>query len=247
MFADQDKTKKEFSFSEPAVPERKYEFNINLEEMSQAGLQFGHKLSNCHPKMKPYFQGIRGGINVFNLEKTAEKLEEALKYVKTLLMENKTVLLVGTKVQARELTREAGITCNLPYVENRWLGGTFTNFETMKKRVVKLKELEAKKASGELEKYTKKEQAKFAKKIADLQTKFGGVKNMDRIPDAVFILDIKKDLIAVKEARARKVKVIGVCDANVDPALADYPIPANDDAVSSVRYIVEKIKEAAKK
>ena len=135
----------------------------------------------------------------------------------------------------------------MPYVVNRWLGGTFTNFATIKKRIEYFKDLEKKKIEGELEKYTKKEKAKFDQELENLRIKFEGIKNMEKLPDAIFILDMKKDALVVREAKRRGVKVIGVSDTNVDPTLADYPIPANDDAISSVKYILGKVKEVVVK
>jgi small subunit ribosomal protein S2 len=218
-------------------------FNIDVDEMSLAGLHFGHRTSKVNPKMKPYIFGVRNGIHIIDLEKTADKLREALEYMQKLIAENKTLLIVGTKVQVGDLTKEVAKECGLPYVTERWLGGTFTNFETISRRVNSFKELEAKRTSGEREKYTKKERAKIDKKLKDFEFKFGGIKNLDRIPDAIFVLDMKKDALAVKEAKTKGVKIIGIAHTNVDPALADYPIPANDDSVTAVKYILEKTKE----
>jgi small subunit ribosomal protein S2 len=218
--------------------------NINPEEMSQAGLHFGHRTSKINPKMKPYLYGTRNSVHIIDLEKTAEKLKEALNFIQEIISEGKILLLVGTKIQAKDLLKSVAEECGLPYVNERWLGGTFTNFETIKKRIEYFKDLEGKRKSGELEKYTKKEKANFDREIKGLQTRFGGIKSLTKVPEAIFVLDMNKDLLAVKEARAKGVKVIGIADTNVDPNLADYPIPANDDAVTSIKYILEKIKEA---
>jgi len=131
----------------------------------------------------------------------------------------------------------------LPYVAERWLGGTFTNFEVIKKRIEHFKDLEKKKTEGELEKYPKIEKAKIDRELRNLEIKFGGIKNLEKLPDAIFVLDMKKDAAAVKEAKMKGIKVIGIADTNVDPTLADFPIPANDDAISSVKYILDKVKE----
>jgi len=131
----------------------------------------------------------------------------------------------------------------LPYVAERWLGGTFTNFEVIKKRIEYFKDLEKKKTEGELEKYPKTEKAKIDRQLRNLELKFGGIKNLEKLPDAIFVLDMKKDAAAVKEAKMKGIKVIGIADTNVDPTLADFPIPANDDAISSVKYILDKVKE----
>ena len=217
---------------------------IDLKEMLKAGLHFGHQTSKLHPKMEPFVCGVRNTVHIIDLEKTAEKFEEALKFIKQLIREEKIILLVGTKIQHKELVKKTAEECGLPFVINRWLGGTLTNFEVMKKRIAYLKEIEERKKTGGLEKYSKKEKMKIEKEFRNLEMKFGGIKNLESLPDAVFICDIRKDKTAVKEARMKEIPVIAIVDTNVDPTLVDYPIPANDDAVSSVRYILEKVKEA---
>ncbi|MFH1401712.1 MAG: 30S ribosomal protein S2 [Parcubacteria group bacterium] len=223
---------------------KKNEFKLDVEEMSRAGLHFGHRTFRINPKMKPYIFGVRNGVHIIDLEKTKEKLEEALKFIQNLIVENKTLLLVGTKVQAGDTVKEIAKECGLFYVSERWLGGTFTNFDTILKRLQSFKDLETNKAEGALEKYTKKERAKFDQKLKDFEIKFGGIKNMQKLPDAIFVLDMKKDALALKEARAKGVKIIAIAHTNVDPTLADYPVPANDDSASSLKYILEKTKEA---
>ena len=225
---------------------KKVDFKLDTEEMAQAGVHFGHRTSRVHPKMMPYLYGVRNTVHIIDLEKTKEKFEEALKFIQELISENKILLLVGTKIQVKDLVKEIAKDCSLPYVNERWLGGTFTNFEIIKKRIEYFKDLEKKKAAGELEKYTKKERAKIDQELRDLEIKFGGIKNLEKLPDAILVLDMKKDEAAVKEARMKGIKVIGISDTNVDPTLADYPIPANDDAISSVKYILEKVKEVIK-
>jgi len=226
---------------------KKADFKIDPEEMTQAGVHFGHRTSRIHPKMKPYLYGVRNAVHIIDLEKTVEKLKEALRFVQEIILSRKTLLLVGTKIQVKDLVKELAQDCSLPYVVERWLGGTFTNFEVIKKRIEYFKDLEKRKAEGELEKYPKKEKAKIDQELRNLEIKFGGIKNLEKLPDAIFILDMKKDAAAVKEAKTRGIKVIGIADTNVDPTLADFPIPANDDAISSVKYILDKVKEAIKK
>lgn len=221
----------------------KKDFNLNLEEMEKAGLHFGHRTSRIHPKIKPYLASIKNNVNLFNLEKTVEKLKEALGFIKELVAEDKVLLLVGTKIQVKNLVKETAIELGLPYVSERWLGGTFTNFDNLKKRIDYFKDLEKKKASGELEKYTKKERALFDQELRRLETKFGGIKELTKLPDAIFVLDMKKDELAVKEAKAKNIKVIGIADTNVDPTLADYVITANDDALPGIKYILDRAKE----
>lgn len=223
----------------------KEEFNLNLEEMAKAGLHFGHRTSKIHPKMMPYLEGVRNTVHIIDVEKTKEKFNEALRFIQQLISENKILLLVGTKIQIKDLVKEIAVECGLPYVNERWLGGTFTNFGVLTKRVEYLKELEQKLGDLEtMEKYTKKEKAQMNEELRELKLKFDGIKNLERIPDAIFLFDMKKDNLAVKEARVKGVKVVAISDTNTDPTLADYPIPANDDAISSLKYIAEKVKEA---
>ena len=217
--------------------------NLNVEEMTKAGVNFGHTVSKLHPKMKPYVSGIKNNVHMIDLEKSAKEFERSIKFISSLVAENKTILFVGTKIQIKALAKNAAEACGLPYVTERWLGGTFTNFETISKRVAYFKDLENKKIAGEFEKYTKKERLDLDREIASLKTKFEGIRNMSKLPDAVLILDIKKDLTCAREARRKGIKIIGVVDTNIYPTLVDYLIPGNDDAISSIKYILEKIQE----
>jgi len=229
--------------AETKPKEKKEDFKIDPDEMAQAGLHFGHRASRIHPKMKPYLFGVRNTVHIIDLEKTAEKLKEALFFIQELISEGKVLLIVGTKIQTKELARELAKDCELPYVVERWLGGTLTNLDIMKKRVEHFKDLEKKKKEGEFEKYTKKEQADIEKELQVLETKFGGIRELAGKPDAIFVLDMKKDELAIKEATMKEIKIVAICDTNADPSLVDYPIPANDDAISSVKYILDKVKE----
>jgi small subunit ribosomal protein S2 len=223
--------------------EQKSEFGLDLEKMAEAGLHFGHKTSKIHPKMKPYLEGVRNGIHTINLEKSKEKLEEMLKFIGQFVADKKTLLLVGTKIQFKGLIKEIAEEAGIFYVAGRWLGGTFTNFKTIKKRIDYFKDLESQKAKGELEKYTKKERAKIDKEIKDLEERLGGIKNMDKLPDAIFVVGMDRDISAIKEAKKKGVTILAIADTNVDPLLASRIVPANDDAISSVRYVLEKVKE----
>lgn len=225
--------------------DQKDEFNLDIDEMAKAGLHFGRKVSKSHPKMKPFIFGIRNTIHIINLEKTKEKLIEALNFIQNLISENKTILFVGTKIQFNELLKNFAKELNFPYVIERWLGGIFTNFETIKKRCQYMQELEKKLTNQELMgKYTKKEKLKMEKELKKLKEKFEGIKDLEKLPDAIFVLDLKKEAIAVKEAKMKKIKIIGISNTDADPTLADYPIPANNNSISSVSYILNKIKEA---
>lgn len=218
-------------------------FGIILEEMAKAGLHLGHHVSKINPKMKPYIFGPKNDVNIIDLDKTAEKFTEALKFIGKIISENKFLLLVGTKIQIKNLLKETAKECGLPYVNERWLGGLFTNFGIVKKRMDYFKDLEKKKGSGDFEKYTKKERAKFEKELRDLERKCGGIKNLEKLPDAIFVCDMIKDETAIKEAGKKNIPIIAITDTNTDPSLVDFPIPANDDAITSVKYILEKIKE----
>jgi len=216
---------------------------LNADHMQTAGLHFGHNVSRLHPKMKPFVMGIKNNVHIIDMEKSAKEFERALKFISTMVADGKTILFVGTKIQVKEYVKQAAEACGMPYVTERWLGGTFTNFETISKRVFYYKELERKRATGELEKYTKKERLMFDKELASLKTKFEGIRNMTKLPDAVLILDVKKDIACAAEAKRKKITIVGVIDTNVDPRLAQYPIPANDDAISSIKFILEKVQE----
>jgi len=218
-------------------------FNLNIEEMAKVGLHFGHKSSKIHPKMFPFIFGTRNSIHIIDLEKIKQKFEETLHFIKELALQNKVILFVGTKPHIKSLVKEIAQQLNCPYVNERWIGGTFTNFEVIKKSVEYLKDLENKMKEGFFEKYTKKERLEIEKKIQKLEKKFGGIKNMEKLPDAIFVCDMVKDHLAIKEAKEKGIKVIGISDTNANPTLADYFIPANDDSISSVKYILEKIRD----
>ncbi len=226
---------------------KKVDFKLDPEKMAQAGLHFGHRTSRIHPKMQPYLFGSRNNVHIIDLEKTKEKMIQALEFVGSLLAEGKTLLLVGTKVQIKDLVERTGRETGLPYVSERWLGGTFTNFPSMLKRIEYYKELERKKKEGEWEKYTKKEKAKMDQELKRLDIRFRGIKNLKGLPEAIFVCDMKKDELAIREAKQKGIKVIAIADTNVDPTQVDYPIPANDDAISSVEYILDKLKEVVLK
>lgn len=225
------------------TPKEDFQVNIDPKEMLEAGTHFGHRISSSHPKMVSFVFGTRNNVYLIDPEKSAEKLKEALQFIQELIGENKILLLIGTKIQIKKLVKETAEACLIPYVCERWLGGTFTNFEVIKKRIDYFKDLKKQKAAGELEKYTKKERLKIDREILGLEERLGGIENMEKLPEAIFVCDMKKDSLVIREAKQKKIKVIGLADTNIDPSLADYPIPANDDAVSSVRYILEKIKE----
>ena len=217
-----------------------------LADLLQAGVHFGHQTSKWHPRMKKFLFGDRRGIHIINLEETQKALEAALGFAKKTAARGGTILFVGTKKQASTLVEQAAASCNMPHVSKRWLGGTLTNFASLATQIRKLKDMKRKQEKGELAKYTKFEQLKMAEQLEVLEDKIGGIQELTRIPDVLFILDIRKDKTALIEAVRRGVKVIAVCDSNVDPSDVDYPIPANDDAVKSIELIVNLMANAIK-
>ena len=209
----------------------------SLVDMLQSGVHFGHQTSKWHPKMRQFIFGNRQGIHIINLEETQKALDTAMAYAKKLPARGGVVLFVGTKKQAATIVENAAQSCGMPYVNKRWLGGTLTNFSSIAQQIRKLKDMTRRKEKGELGKYTKLEQLKMNEEIETLNDKVGGIQELTRIPDAVFILDVKKDKTALQEAIKRGVKIIALCDSNVDPTDIDYPIPANDDAVKSIEMM----------
>lgn len=222
--------------------EIKNKYGIDVKEMTQLGVNFGHKKSRLHPKMTPYLFGIRNAIHIIDLDKTVKKFEEALDFISQVVTEGKTILFIGTKVQAKDLLKGLAESTGFPYITERWIGGTFTNFPVIKKRVDYLKKLETEKTSGEWDKYTKKERVDLEKKLNDLNNKFGGIKKMEKLPEVVFIVDLSHDQLAVKESRDKAISIVAITDTNTDPNLANYPIPANDDSVLSLEYILGKVE-----
>lgn len=221
----------------------------NLVDMLKVGVHFGHRASKWHPNMEPYIFTERGGVHIINLELTLKKMEEAGEFLKKIGMVGGTLLFVGTKSQAQKLIAAKAEECQMPYVSQRWIGGTLTNFGTVRGRVRHYLDLVAKQESGELKKYTKKEQSEFNKEIGDLKIKVGGLVKMEKLPDAVFILDIRHEKTALREAVKRGIPVVAVCDTNVNPSGIQYVIPANDDALKSidmlVNFVAESFKEGA--
>jgi len=215
-------------------------------ELLQAGVHFGHQASRWHPKMKPYIFGTRNGIHVINLEQTLVKLGQALDYVRDTTARGGVILFLGTKRQAREIVKACALDCGMPYVSGRWLGGTLTNYNEVIRLVRHFNDLKTQQASGALAKYTKKEQANFAKEIEDLENKVGGIKNITRPPDAIFVIDVKKEKTAVAEAKTRKIPIIALTDTNVNPEDVAYPIPSNDDAVKTIELMTKLVAEAVK-
>lgn len=219
---------------------------IAIKEMFESAVHIGHRSRKWDPRMKKFLYGELEGIHVINLEKTAEYLENALKFLSKLASDGKTILFVSTKPQSKHLLIKAAEGCGMPYVVSKWIPGLLTNFATIKTRTKYLADLKNEEATGEFSKYTKKEASKLKKVIDKLETSLGGVQNLADLPDAVFVLDVVKDQIAVEEATKLHIPVVGITDTNADPTSVDFPIPGNDDAVKALEYFINKVGEAVK-
>jgi small subunit ribosomal protein S2 len=215
-----------------------------MRQMLEAGVHFGHQTRRWNPKMKQFIFGERNGIHIINLDQTLERIETAYEFVRDLVANGGTILFVGTKKQAQDPIRSYAEKCGMYYVNERWLGGMLTNFETISKRVGKMQEYERMKVSGEFEAMPKKEALLLTRELDKLQKNLSGISNLARRPDAIFVLDTMKEHIAVTEANKLKIPVIAVVDSNVDPSLIQYPIPGNDDAIRANDLLTRVIAEA---
>lgn len=212
-----------------------------VKQLFAVGAHFGHVARRWNPKMEKFLHSKKKGVHIFDLEKTVNALEEACKFLTKATGEGKTIALVGTKRQAREIIRSEADRVGLPFVTERWLGGTITNWQQMKTRIDRLKKLKTEREVDGFKGYTKRERLMFDREIAKLERQFGGLSSLNSTPDAILVVDIKKERTAVKEAVDKGVKVVALVDSNTDPDLVDYPIPMNDDATSAVEMIVRKL------
>ncbi|NLJ72586.1 MAG: 30S ribosomal protein S2 [Syntrophomonadaceae bacterium] len=217
---------------------------ITMKQLLEAGVHFGHQTRRWNPKMAPYIYMERNGIYIIDLQQTVKKFEEAYDFVKNVVADGQDVLFVGTKKQAQETTMEEAIRCDMHYVNQRWLGGMLTNFKTIKRRVLRLKQLTEMEESGAFEVLTKKEVAKLINERERLERFLGGIKDMEKLPGAIFVVDPRKERIAVAEARKLNIPVVSIVDTNCDPDEIDYVIPGNDDAIRAVKLITAKIADA---
>jgi len=215
----------------------------SLEDLLKNGVHFGHKTSKRYPKASTYIHSKRNGIHIIDLQKTVEALQQVLPFVEKVTKAGGVILFIGSKKQAKQIVLDAANKCRMPYIIGRWLGGTFTNFENIVKLTRKLDKMEREEEDGSWEVYTKKEQVTFKKEMNKLQETVGGIKKMKKLPNAVFVIDIKKEKTAVTEARKMGIPIIAMVDTNVNPEIIDYPIPANDDAIKSIQVITSIIAD----
>ncbi len=217
---------------------------ISIKQLLEAGVHFGHHTRRWNPKMKEYIFTERNGIYIIDLQKTVKKFEEAYMYVRDLSVEKGTMLFVGTKKQAADAVKEEATPCGMYYVNSRWPGGMLTNFKTIRKSIARLRQIEKMEADGIFDSLTKKEVAKLLKEKADLERDYGGIKDMERLPDCVFIVDPRKEHNAVLEAKRLGIPVVAIVDTNCDPDDADYVIPGNDDAIRAIKLISSVLADA---
>ena len=217
---------------------------VAMKQLLEAGVHFGHQTRRWDPRMAEYIFQARNGIHIIDLQKTSKKLDEAYAFVKEQAEEGKDILFVGTKKQAQECMKEAAVKCGMYYVDQRWLGGMLTNFETIRSRVQRLKDLETMQEDGTFDVLPKKEVSKLKGEMEKLEKNLGGIKNMEKLPGVLFIVDPKKERIAILEAKRLKIPVVGLIDTNCNPNDVDYPIPGNDDAIRAVKLIADVMANA---
>ena len=217
---------------------------VAMKQLLEAGVHFGHQTRRWDPKMAEYIFQARNGIHIIDLQKTSKKLDEAYNFIKEQAEEGKTILFVGTKKQAQECVKEAAEKCNMFYIDQRWLGGMLTNFNTIQGRIQRLKKLETMQEDGTFDLLPKKEVIELKKEIEKLEKNLGGIKEMDKIPGVMFVVDPKKERIAILEARKLGIPIVGLIDTNCNPEDVDYAIPGNDDAIRAVKLITDVMANA---
>ncbi len=220
------------------------EYQVSMRDLLQAGAHFGHQTRFWNPKMKPFIFGARNKIHIINLEHTVPALNDALNYVNNLASKKNKVLFVGTKRAASEIIREQALRAGMPYVDHRWLGGMLTNWKTLRQSINRLKELESQSQDGTFAKLTKREALERTREMEKLERALGGIKNMGGLPDAIFVIDVDHEAIAIKEAKNLGIPVIGIVDTNSNPDNVDYIIPGNDDAIRAVTLYASAMADA---
>ncbi len=216
----------------------------SIEELLKAGVHFGHRTSRWHPKMAEYIFGARQGVHIIDVEKTHDILENVLEEIKMLIAAGKEIWFIGTKQQNQSIIEKYAIEAKVPFVNRRWLGGTFTNFKEIQKLINEYLDLRDKREKGELKKYTKLEQLQFDRKISELENKIGGISTAAKLPDAIFVVDVRADKTAIVEARKQGIRIYALCDTNVNPDLVDTVIPANDDSIASTSLLTRLVADA---
>lgn len=217
-----------------------------IKDLLEAGVHFGHQSRRWHPKMQPYIFTEREGIHILDLDKTTLSLEKATNFLIEIASQGEKIIFVSTKKQSQDIIKEEVSSAGALYVNKRWIGGTITNFESIQGNLKKLEDLEGKRESGELEKYTKKERLLIDREITHLDDALGGLRGLDKLPGAIVVIDTKKEANSVREARKRGIKIVGVVDSNCDPTEVDYVVPANDDALKSIKIIVKTLSSAVR-
>ena len=217
---------------------------VSMKALLESGVHFGHRTNKWNPKMRPYIFTERNGIHILDLQQTVKLLEEAYEKVRDCVANGGTILFVGTKRQAQETIQDEAERCGMPYVNQRWLGGTLTNWSTIQQRIVELNRLEKMMESGEINQLTKKEGLLIQREINRLETRLSGIRNMKRLPDMLFIVDLEREATAAHEANIKGIPIVAMVDTNCDPTLVDYIIPSNDDAIRAIKLIVSQIADA---
>lgn len=217
---------------------------LSMKSLLEAGVHFGHQKSHWNPKMKPFIFGTRNDIHIIDLQQTVQLFSRAYNYVRNTVADGGTILFVGTKKQAQGIIEEEASRCEMPYINTRWLGGTLTNFSTIRSRVDYMLELKKLEEDGQMDMLPKKEAKNLRREMRKLEGLLGGIVNMKSLPDAIFVVDTKKEHIAIKEAKNLSVPIIAIVDTNCDPANADYPIPSNDDAIRAIKLFTSKVSDA---
>ena len=218
--------------------------NISMKSLLEAGVHFGHQTSQWNPKMSKFIFGQRNKVHIIDLAKTVKELRKALKFVRDIAATGADVLFVGTKHQAQDIIKREAERCGTPYISTRWIGGCLTNFDTVKKRVARLKELEKMKAEGIMDKLPKKEVSRLSKEMKKLEATLSGIKNMPNLPGAIFIIDPVNEKTTVNEAHRLGIPIVALCDTNSDPSVVDYSVPGNDDAIKSLNLLITVMADA---
>jgi len=213
-------------------------------EMLEAGVHFGHKKSKRNPKMRKFLYGTKTSVDIIDITKTKEYLKWACEFLKEKKKEGALILLVGTKIPAKDLIQKLGEKTGMPYISEKWFGGIITNFSQVQKQLERLQVLEKSRAKGNFKYLGKKEILRIDQNIARMKRKFGGLKSLERLPDILFVVDTKREGLAIKEAKKGNIQVVGICDTDGDPTLVDFPIPANDDSITSLKYLLSEIEKS---